>query len=524
MASLKRLGLSPLRHLRTTLPIHSPRNLHRRLTPAHHLPLPRSYSHTPTSSSQLTQTFAPVITQTPVFSADPAQITILDLPADFYKAIEEGIRTAKKRIVLASLYLGAGEGRVATALHAALTRNPALRVHILLDYFRGTRGSTNSITLLSPLLAAFPTRVTLSLYHTPAVGAVIKRIVPPRFIEGFGLQHMKVYAFDGDVILSGANLNTDYFVNRQDRYIRFGDAPGLADYYSDLVHTVAGVSYTVQSPTELVPPCAHPSDPARLDTKTLRIRAAAAVGAFTQRWFDATAPLRTAVLDAREATTSSTRIPDTLVLPVVQMAQLGITQEQGILTTLLTTLGSTRTSPRWNIALSSGYLNFPAAILNLILDSRARFAILTAAPQANGFFGSKGVSRHLPAAYTHLEKKLLRLATHSGRAEAVTVNEWRKDAWTFHAKGLWCTPPADTEPVLTVIGSSNFGYRSLYRDVEAQAVVVTSNPALRAKMQKNLDMLWSHSHPVTRHHLETDPERTVHPGVALATRVIRSML
>lgn len=50
--------------------------------------------------------------------------------------------------------------------------------------------------------------------------------------------------------------------------------------------------------------------------------------------------------------------------------------------------------------------------------------------------------------------------------------------------GLWCTPPVESTPMVTVIGSSNFGYRSMYRDVEAQAVVLTENVELRKRLQK----------------------------------------
>ena len=35
--------------------------------------------------------------------------------------------------------------------------------------------------------------------------------------EVVGVNHLKVYLFDDDVILSGANLSNTYFTNRQDR-------------------------------------------------------------------------------------------------------------------------------------------------------------------------------------------------------------------------------------------------------------------------------------------------------------------
>ena len=45
-------------------------------------------------------------------------------------------------------------------------------------------------------------------------------------------------------------------------------------------------------------------------------------------------------------------------------------------------------------------------------------------------------------------------------------------------------------PVLTTIGSPNFGHRSVYRDLEMQLFVVTENLQLRGSLQQELrDML-----------------------------------
>ena len=39
-------------------------------------------------------------------------------------------------------------------------------------------------------------------------------------------------------------------------------------------------------------------------------------------------------------------------------------------------------------------------------------------------------------------------------------------------------------PHLTIIGSSNFGYRSVYRDLEAQLVIHTQNKVLQKKLHQ----------------------------------------
>ena len=55
------------------------------------------------------------------------------------------------------------------------------------------------------------------MYHTPLLRGVLKALVPQRYNETLGLQHTKIFVFDDSVILSGANLSSDYFTNRQDR-------------------------------------------------------------------------------------------------------------------------------------------------------------------------------------------------------------------------------------------------------------------------------------------------------------------
>lgn len=60
---------------------------------------------------------------------------------------------------------------------------------------------------------------SLSLYHIPKFIGLKKRVIPDRWNELIGLQHIKTYVVDQTVIINGANLSNDYFKHRQDRYI-----------------------------------------------------------------------------------------------------------------------------------------------------------------------------------------------------------------------------------------------------------------------------------------------------------------
>lgn len=208
--------------------------------------------------------------EAPCFPVSAANIRIITEPAHFYEALSDGARAARSRIVLASLYLGTGEQEHALVarIRQNLRQNPRLRVNVLLDFARGTRGADRGVSskdALMPLLqqqqenagsddaspgSSGSSNVCVSLYHTPALRGLSKRLMPPRWNELIGLQHMKLYVFDDTVIVSGANMSRDYFTNRQDRYIVIEDRR-LADFYARLVGRVQEFSFQVQPSAEL---------------------------------------------------------------------------------------------------------------------------------------------------------------------------------------------------------------------------------------------------------------------------------
>ena len=78
-----------------------------------------------------------------------------------------------------------------------------VRVSVLLDYMRGSRGVRNSRTMLLPLLKEFPSSVTVALFHTPNLRGIVRRLLPERYNETFGVNHIKAYVFDDTVVISG---------------------------------------------------------------------------------------------------------------------------------------------------------------------------------------------------------------------------------------------------------------------------------------------------------------------------------
>ncbi|PSN31725.1 hypothetical protein C0J52_23186 [Blattella germanica] len=190
----------------------------------------------------------------PCFPLDGNKISIIHEPSTFYNTIMEKCRSAKRRITLASLYLGTGhlEEQLISAIGENLKDSKGqLKVKVLLDYTRGSRGEKNSRFMLLPLVSQYKDLCQVSLYHTPALRGPLRTIMPERYNEVIGLQHMKVYLFDDSLLISGANLSNDYFTNRQDRYVLIEDCGNLANFYDGLVSRVSEFSLQLKKNDEV---------------------------------------------------------------------------------------------------------------------------------------------------------------------------------------------------------------------------------------------------------------------------------
>ncbi|CAE7009564.1 hypothetical protein HRS9139_01594 [Pyrenophora teres f. teres] len=478
----------------------------------------------------------------PRFEMRPEQIEIIQTPTEFYETLKSKISKAKHRIYLSTLYIGKTEHELISTIRTALQNNPDLHVSFLTDALRGTRETPDpcSASLMSPLISEFgPDRVEVRLYHTPNLTGLRKSYIPKRINEGWGLQHMKLYGVDDEIIMSGANLSEDYFTNRQDRYHLFRSKE-LTDYFANIHDGVAKLSFDVQ-PSNKEGSGGYTMDwpksnvaPSPLDSPSKYKDAAA----------KHLAPLLT---PAKSPTTPSSPSPSpststTTIYPILSLVPLLSTStELPALTSILTHL----TTPHFQNSswtFTAGYFNMTPSFRRLLLSTRpAAGTVLTAHPHANGFYGSKGVSGMLPAAYTHLAKSFLRKVKYEGLSENVVLKEWKKgmvgekDGWTYHAKGLWVTFPSSTtppspssasgekvsqDPSLTVIGSSNYTKRAYRLDLEANVVIATTDPGLRRRLAQEVEWLGKHAQAVDEKVFET-PERKVGLDVRLAMWVVR---
>jgi CDP-diacylglycerol---glycerol-3-phosphate 3-phosphatidyltransferase len=450
-----------------------------------------------------------------------------------------------------------------TVLDEALRDNPELEVSILTDALRGTRESPepSCASLLAPLIVRHGDRVKISLFHTPNLTGWRKKYLPRRINEGWGLQHMKLYGFDDEIMLSGceilcatfdaygaltfcrrANLSDDYFTNRVDRYHIFSSKE-LTQYYYRIHDAVCDLSYHLQ-PSNDAPLRRGLPDPV-WHSKRFKAHAKSVLEPLIHK-------------TARQSMFPVKFSDDkTFVYPVAQFdILLGearnksfgnyefasyTSTEKPSLIKLLKNLAENPDLRNCNWTFTAGYFNIDPEISSLLVESAPApetakpstplsehapsappCTVITASPWANGFYGSAGISGMLPAAYTLLSRRFLRNVAAGGRESSIQLKEWRRGTvgepggWTYHAKGLWVTLPAASSPSsstrnlggesleppagpsITLIGSSNYTKRSYSLDLEIGALVVTSDRELQRKFREETEWLQQNAVVVTK--------------------------
>lgn len=448
------------------------------------------------------------------------EINILNSPTEFYDVLKNKIANAQDRIFIASLYVGKNQDELIDCIADALRKNPTLKVYFLIDGLRGTREAPSrcSATLLSRLLKEYHDRVDIRLYRTPACVGWKGSVLPKRINEGLGLQHMKIYGFDNEVLLSGANLSSDYFTNRQDRYYLFHSKP-FSSYYFKLHQLVSGLSYKVKK-SESTQQFSYfwPSgnlaiDPAQNKSQFLR---------------DSSVALEKFLIDGtgKNLNCNYDDYP-TIVYPISQFTPLFLKgRDRSTEKPTILSLISSISKPSISWAFTAGYFNMlPEIKRSLISTPSERATVIAASPYANGFFESKGASGSLPDAYLHLSKKFLQTVKRHGKEANISLREWKNGVvtkpggWSYHAKGLWVgdTKAGDQRPIVTCIGSSNYTRRAYSLDLESNAIIMTKDEDLRNSMRQELDNLLKNTEIVTLDDFKRDPHRKVSTGVKIAT-------
>ncbi|POS86874.1 hypothetical protein EPUL_001723 [Erysiphe pulchra] len=485
------------------------------------------------SSSSMLGVFTEKLdTIAPSFKIQGSKIKIISSPKEFYKIIKSKLLRAEKRIFLSTLYIGVTEHELISTIQTSLRLKPDLKLYILTDALRGTRESPSSscASLLVPLITEFgDERIEIRMYHTPNLTGLKKCLIPRRINEGWGLQHMKLYGFDDEIIISGANLSSDYFTNRQDRYHLFSSRD-ITNYFFQLYVTISRLSF-------LVSPNSRSLNEYRLEWPTSNL-APSPLASPSHYIYESSKVLKQMPMPKKNINfTEKLDTLDTVIYPIVQLKPLSChfdsSTEFSALKLILSTLTSTcYHNSSWTF--TAGYFNPTQALTELLLStSSSSNTVITASPWANGFYGSNGVSGLIPSAYTFLLNRFLRIIQQKNRTKDITVKEWRRgtvgepDGWTYHAKGIWISLGRENRQVksevdISVIGSSNYTKRSYSLDLEAGVIILTNNLNLKKQLAKERDALEENAKNISINELSI-PERKVGLKVRLAMWIVSTV-
>ncbi|KRY33240.1 CDP-diacylglycerol--glycerol-3-phosphate 3-phosphatidyltransferase, mitochondrial [Trichinella spiralis] len=451
-----------------------------------------------------------VMESIPTFKICGNNVKIIESPAQFYEQLIVLVSQSRYRVTLCSLYIGTGEMErdLIASLRKAMSANESLKVDILLDFNRARRGNENSCTMLSSLKHDYDYRVNVALFHSPMLRGPLKKLLSERVNEILGVQHMKVYLFDNFVLISGsaynrANLSHDYFTKRQDRYILIESAD-LANFYFDLIRAVSELSFQLNSDSEVIlsPSCCHHP------FSGSRSRYCQFLNAKLQAVLSKWSQLQSLTADEDE---------DTIVMPVVQFGAIGLFADREIINLIINNPSSSE------LFMATGYFNLAPCYVNALFESEKSCNLMIASPEANGFHGAEGFSGYVPDVYKNFAESFYRRMINKQVLNRLQLFEYKRDDWTFHAKGIWLKTYSDNKVNASVIGSTNFGYRSLNRDLETQIVLFTENEQLKDQLTKECDMLFYYCSAFKRP-LTTYGHRQVPLFVSFISRWLRTFV
>jgi len=101
------------------------------------------------------------------------------------------------------------------------------------------------------------------------------------------------------------------------------------------------------------------------------------------------------------------------------------------------------------------------------------------------------IKKYIPGLYRVNEESLLSKVKTKG---SVQLYEYENSGWTFHAKGAWIYE--DEKVTMSVIGSSNFSYRSNRRDTECQLYIIPECEDLQRRLDIESKFLFSNAKEV----------------------------
>lgn len=406
------------------------------------------------------------------FPITPRDVKFISNPNDFFQTLIEGISSSKKRIYFSSLYLGSlgeKEGFFLRKMKEKVIYSPSCKVHLHLDRSRSMRAGPSSI--IPHLKSIKGPNFTSSLYQTDSM---LAHLSPPFFKEIWSLSHLKIALFDDSVLISGANLSEEYFTIKQDRYCLIASEE-LCNFFQELFDIISHISYIYHLGEERSPSADRTIFPLM-------------IGKLFHKY---------------SKQTGKSLNSKTYLIPILQMAPLMMPHDPLFIANILKNYNQNQciTTLPLDITISSAYYN-PHAIKKYFSHNEIDPLIITASIKSNSFYESKGLKGIIPLLYNSMAMSSIPMKDGGGGG----IHFYTKKGHYFHGKGLWFKGGNGNGNMISIMamGSSNYGNRSLNRDLECQLYFITENKVMIKKIDDDLFSLLDDCTFITNNCIDID--------------------
>lgn len=424
----------------------------------------------------------------PCLAVAAEKVQTLASPVDYRETLLTLVAQAKKRILIAALYLQDDDaGReILAALYAAKKAQPQLEISVFVDWHRAQRG----------LIGKVKSDGNAALYRSMAERfgpGVTVYGVPVQRRELMGVLHLKGLVIDDYVLYSGASLN-DVYLQRHERYrldrYHLIDDSALADSLAGLLDT-----------TFILSPAVHPLDTGRVP-KTVELRAAIA-------------QFRRVLAKSRY------HFADEAIKPgevgITPLIGLGVRDNE--LNRVILQLIRQVTK---QLVLFTPYFNLPGPIRRLVdrkIKAGCHVTIVLGDKKANDFYippeePFKTIGA-LPYLYEANLRRFCKAHQKAINAGTLNVQVWRHGDNTFHLKGLL------VDGNYALLTGNNLNPRAWRLDLENGLLIHDPQELLLPQHMAELERIMAHTHRLASHEAIEPVEAYPAPVQRLLRRLAR---
>ena len=149
---------------------------------------------------------------------------------------------------------------------------------------------------------------------------------------------------------------------------------------------------------------------------------------------------------------------------------------------------------------------------------------MTSSPRANGFYKGGAAKKYIPGIYRANEEILLK----GVKNDNVHLYEYENGDWTFHGKGAWLYEGDGTRSgenlTMSIIGSSNYSYRSNRRDTECQLYILPECEDLKQRLHDESQHLFDNATRVDLKTVQNDGTDKLKWSERILNRLLKSFI